>query len=96
MPRRLLVSLCLMVSLLLGQQLALWHDVGHLDAKAPASYDCDTHYLCSQVGGGPVSTPAAIAPDNGASPAASFIRQRDASIPARLAYRAQAPPASPA
>jgi hypothetical protein len=96
MPRRFLVSLCLMVSLLLGQQLALWHDVGHLDAKSPASYECDTHYLCSQVGGGPVSTHAAPALDNAASPPATFVRQRDASIPARFAYRAQAPPASPA
>jgi hypothetical protein len=96
MSRRLVAVLAFLAALLYAQQAALWHDVGHLQAGTPASIDCDTHYLCSQVGGGPVSTPPVVALDFAAGPPASFLRQRDASIPARLAYRAQAPPASPA
>ena len=93
--RRFGLALGLALALLASQQLAAWHDVGHLDAGAPSSFECGTHYLCSQVGGGPVSLPPALVFDAGTSPPAAFLRQRDASIPARLAYRAQAPPDSP-
>jgi hypothetical protein len=96
MSRRFIAVFAFIAALLCAQQAAFWHDVGHLEAGAPASVDCDTHYLCTQVGGGPVSSPSLVALDLAAGPPTSFLRQRDASIPARLAYRAQAPPASPA
>ena len=96
MSRRVAAIFVVLAALLFAQQAALWHDVAHIDLHAPASADCDTHYLCSQVGGGPVSVAPVLALDNAASPPATFVRQRDASIPARLAYRAQAPPAPPA
>ena len=92
MTRRLAAVLAFLAALLFAQQVAAWHDIGHLDVHAPASIDCDTHYLCSQVGGGPVSEPPQATLDAAASPAPSFVRRRDASIPARRAYLAQAPP----
>lgn len=92
MFRRAALVACTLFVLLFGQAVALAHDVGHLDAGAPAVLDCDTHYLCSQVGGGPVSAPPVAAFDAAAGPAPAFVRQRDASLPARRAYLAQAPP----
>lgn len=96
MSRRLAAAFVVLAALLLAQQEALWHHLAHIDQHAPAPEDCDTHYLCSQVGGGPVSVPPLLAAVDAASPPASHLRQRDASIPPRIAYRAQAPPASPA
>lgn len=93
---RLVGILSLVLALLGGQHAALAHDVSHFDAGAPSSIDCDTHYHASQMGGGPLAAPLTVFLDAAASPRTSSVRQRDASIPARLAYRAQAPPATPA
>lgn len=92
--RRCLSIVLLLLGLLAAQQLALWHDVGHLDGGAPPALDCKTHYLCAQVGGGPASEPAAIAVAHEPAAAESFVRQRAASLPTRRAYLAQAPPAA--
>ena len=94
--RRLAAVYVLFLALVAGQHAALVHDVSHFEAGAPASLDCDTHFHASQMGGGPLAAPQTVFLDAAASPRASVVRQRDASIPARLAYRAQAPPASPA
>jgi hypothetical protein len=91
--RRLTLALWLAIALVASQQVALWHDVGHLDPSAPSSIDCDKHSLCSQVGGGPIATAPLLALEAGADVVQSFLHQRDASIPPRLAYRAHAPPA---
>lgn len=94
MSRRL-VSVCvLLLALVFGQVAALAHDVSHFDAHAPASIDCDSHYAASQMGGGPLATLPTVALDPAAAPAESLLRQRDASIPVRLAYQSQAPPSA--
>lgn len=92
MFRRVALVACTLFVLLFGQAVALAHDVGHLDTGAPTSIDCETHYLCSQAGGGPVSAPPAVTADAGAGPAPTSQRRRDASIAPRRAYLAQAPP----
>ena len=94
LPRRLFTAFFLALALLLGQAAALAHDIGHLDKHAKPASECAQHYLASQVGGGPLSSPPVLAPGPEAAPAESFIRQRDASIAARFAYRSQAPPAA--
>lgn len=82
----------MLLALLFGQAAALAHDIGHLDPQAPLPAECDTHYASSQMGGGPLAAPLATVPDFEAAPASSLLRQRDASIPVRVAYLSQAPP----
>lgn len=94
MRRRLASIVVILLALLFGQAAALAHDIGHFDAQAPASIDCDTHFAASQMGGGPLATLPSVALDLAAAPADSRLRQRDASIPARVAYLSRAPPSA--
>lgn len=94
MPRRLVSVVLVLLALVFGQAAALAHDVGHVDAHAPSSIDCDSHYAASQMGGGPLATLPAVAIERAAAPRASRLRQRDASIPVRVAYLSQAPPSA--
>ena len=94
MLRRAFSTGLLLLALVFGQVAALAHDIGHLDPQAPVPADCDTHYVASQMGGGPLATAPTVALDLENAPATSWVRQRDASIPVRVAYLSQAPPAS--
>jgi hypothetical protein len=94
MSRRVVSVLFVFFALLFGQAAALAHDIGHFDAQAPASVDCDSHFAASQMGGGPLATLPSVAVDLAAAPADSRLRQRDASIPVRVAYLSQAPPST--
>lgn len=94
MLRRAASVWLLLLALLFGQAAALAHDVGHFDPDGPLPMECDTHYLASQMGGGPLATALQVPLDLAAAPASSTVRQRDASIPVRVAYLSQAPPAS--
>ena len=91
-------ALWLALALLVGQQAAALHDLGHATAKfaqekgAPTGTStCDKHFLYAQFAGAvgafksmPVVTFAAIAN-------ASFV-QDFAPAPTRLAFRSRAPP----
>ena len=94
MLRRALFVASLCCTLLFAQLAALAHDIGHFDKHAKPASECSQHYLASQVGGGPLASAPTVVLDLESAPAESSIRQRDASIPARFAYRSQAPPAS--
>ncbi len=86
----------LVLALLYGQQAVLWHDVGHMGKQAPASQDCETHSLCTQLGGALAAKPYALPLDLAASPAHATLEQRSAALPPRHAFRSRAPPATPA
>ena len=94
MARRLVHVVLVVFALLFGQAAALAHDIGHFDPQAPASVDCDSHFAASQMGAGPLATLPAVVLDLAAAPADSRLRQRDASIPVRLAYLSRGPPSA--
>ena len=98
--RHLALATWIVLSLLVGQQAVLLHDLGHVFEKheqgVPAEKPCDTHYLCAQLGSAVGATAPVIPP--AAAPALPVSTQVLAGVAqrARLAYRSQAPPSAPA
>jgi len=90
----LVVALAL--SLLLAQQTAALHDLGHAlewqKGGVPADKSCDTHYLCAQLGSAVGSTPPVIPQAVAGRVVHQFIETQGGAQRARLAYRSQAPP----
>lgn len=98
--RRLASILWLALALLVGQQAAALHDLGHAtgqlshkqDSKAPSS-TCGQCFACAELSGAvgvtvPVLPSVAACTPRAADPVSSGVAS-----PARLAYRSRAPPA---
>ena len=105
--RRLGLVLWLALALVAGQQLVLWHDVGHAGGHL-AAHDgdergdkggaqpskCEQHFTCAQLSGALGSAGFAAAFVSSAPPRASAIRVREASLAPRRTFLSHAPPAS--
>ena len=87
----------LVLTLLMGQQAVVLHDLGHALEKhsgAPAEQTCDKHYLCAALGSAVgTSMPLLAAADPPSLPVLSRPSQ-GAAQRTRFAYRSQAPPAA--
>lgn len=105
--RRLGLVLWLVLALVAGQQLVLWHDLGHAgehlashegddpgDAGGSPSSKCEQHFTCAQLAGALGSAGFAAAFVASAPPRASALRTREASLAPRRDFLSRAPPAS--
>lgn len=103
--RRLGLVLWLAIALVAGQQLVLWHDLGHakefiskvdnLDDegdKAPAK--CEQHSTCAQLSGALGSAEFAAAFIATPPPRTEVQRLREASLAPRHAFLSRGPPPS--
>ena len=97
--RRIALALWLALALLVGQQAAALHDLGHAtgqlshnqDSKtAPAT--CDQCFACAELSGAVGVTMPVLAVIAACTPPAAEPVVPGAAIPARLAYRSRAPP----
>ena len=97
--RRLASILWLALALLVGQQAAALHDLGHAtgqlshkqDSKtAPAS--CDQCFACAELSGAVGATVPVLPVVASCTPRAADPLTSSAASPARLAYRSRAPP----
>ena len=97
--RRLASILWLALALLVGQQAAALHDLGHAtgqlshkqDSKSPAS-TCDQCFACAELSGA-VGVAVPVLPLVAACmPRAAEPLDIGVASPARLAYRSRAPP----
>ena len=99
--RRLGVVLWLALALVLGQQAAVVHDLGHASEKLahkqdskPANPKCDQHFACAQVGAGGAPPAAYVLHlDNGHAAPHERIARHRASREV-LAYLSRGPPAA--
>ena len=90
-----MLFLCL--SLVIGQQAVILHDLGHAiehKGSVPAEKSCDTHYLCAQLGSAVGSSPPALPPQVSGRILHQFVEAQGGAQRTRLAYRSQAPPVS--
>jgi hypothetical protein len=97
--RKLGFALWLALALLVGQQAAALHELGHATAefsqdkgKPPGSSKCDKHFLFAQFSGavGTVSSVPAVSADEVIE---ALVHQAFAPAVARLAFHSRAPPA---
>ena len=97
--RRLGFALWLALTLVVGQQAALLHDLGHASEKLtqkdskPAPSKCDECFACAQLAGGAAATLPTVPPVSCDVPVFAFT-PRAVAATTRLAYHAQAPPVS--
>ena len=95
-----LVSVFLALALLLGQNAAALHDLGHAlerhEGGVPAEKTCDTHYLCAQLGSAVDASAPVIPQAEGDSLPVHSLSTQGAAQRTRLAYRSHAPPQAPA
>ena len=103
--KRFALVLWLAVALVAGQQLVLWHDLGHAgeylaqasdpgDPADNAPSKCQQHYTCAQLAGALGSTGYAAAFVASAAPRPALLRLREASLAPRHAFLSRGPPAS--
>ena len=98
--KRLGLVLWLALALVAGQQLVLWHDLGHAaeaatqdDGTVPAK--CEQHSACVQLAGGALGVTAFVAAlVDTAPPRAAALRPRATALAPRRAFLSRAPPAS--
>ena len=96
--RRLGFALWLALALLVGQQAAALHDLGHATAEfaqdkgSPAgAAKCDKHFLFAQFSGA-VGSLCSVPPVSAGDAVAALFHQAFAPTPARFAFRSRAPP----
>jgi HAMP domain-containing protein len=103
--RRLGLVLWLAIALVAGQQLVLWHDLGHATESLARAGDpgdpadkvpgkCAQHYTCAQLSGALGSAGLAAAFIASAPPQPAQVRLRVASLAPRHAFHSRGPPAS--
>ena len=98
--RRLASILWLALALLVGQQAAALHDLGHATGKLTHKQDsnkapvsCDQCFACAELSGAVGVTVPELPVVAACPPRAAETLSPGAAFPARLAYRSQAPPA---
>jgi hypothetical protein len=92
-------ALWLVLALVVGQHVAVLHDLGHAvekvgqkDPANPPKPGCGEHFACSQLASG-IGHGAVVLPFVASGIAADFApADRGRRDPARLAYRSRAPP----
>ena len=96
--RKLGFALWLALALLVGQQAAALHELGHATAEfakdkgSPSgSTKCDKHFLFAQFSGA-VDTTCPLLEMSSGEVAAALVHQAFAPAAARLAFRSRAPP----
>jgi len=98
--RRLASILWLALALLVGQQAAALHDLGHAtgqlshkqDSKTPST-SCDQCFACAELSGAVGVTVRQVPVVAACTPRAAEPVDIGVASPARLAYRSRAPPA---
>ena len=94
------LSVVLALSLILGQNAATLHDLGHAlewqKGGVPADKSCDTHYVCAQLGSAVGASAPALPPVEAQSLPIQSLSTHGAAQRTRLAYRSHAPPQAPA
>jgi hypothetical protein len=87
----------LALTLVVGQQAVLLHDLGHAleqrDGGVPTEKTCDTHFACAQLASAVGASPPVLPQADEAAQAVLSQQHQGASQRTRLAYRSQAPPA---
>ena len=97
--RRIGLVLWLALALVAGQQLVLWHDLGHASERlaghdeggAPAK--CEQHSACAQIASGLGSAGFAAAYVASVPPRAHFVAEREAARAPQVPFLSRAPPA---
>lgn len=97
--RRLASILWLALALLVGQQAAALHDLGHAtgqlshkqDSKTPPA-SCDQCFACAELSGAVGATIPSLPVVVACTPRAADPLTPGVASPARLAYRSRAPP----
>jgi predicted HD phosphohydrolase len=97
--RRFASAFWLALALVVGQQAAALHDLGHATARlasqhdsTPAKHSADECFLCAAFLGAAVAPPLALHLAETASVSPVRFDHRSALTAARLAFRSQAPP----
>ena len=98
-PRRIAAAFWLALALLVGQQAAALHDLGHAterlahhqDSKtSPAS--CDQCFACAELSSAVGVVPAVLPQVSAGVPVTCFVHDEAVFAAPRLAFRSQAPP----
>ena len=97
--RRLASILWLALALLVGQQAAALHDLGHATGQLSHKQDsktapvlCDLCFACAQLSGAVGATMPVLPAVAACAPRAADPLTPGVASPARLAYRSRAPP----
>ena len=97
--RRLVSVLWLALALLVGQQAAALHDLGHATGQLshkqdsrPGSSTCDECFACAQLAGAVGATPPALHVLDASHAPAQCALPRGVEAAPRLAFRSRAPP----
>jgi hypothetical protein len=98
---RFSIAFVLALALLVGQQVAALHALGHAIGAvqghehpgAPLEQKCDSHFACAQLSSAVGVSPPEVPKVDPAVAPRTVLSLDGAAQPARLAYRSQAPPA---
>src|SRR5882672_5514652 len=97
--RRLASALWLALALMVGQQAAALHELGHATERlaskkdsVPAPQSCDQCFVCSGLSSAATPTMLALQAPQASSHEPAQVDQQCAPTPSRLAFRSQAPP----
>jgi hypothetical protein len=97
--RRFASALWLALALLVGQQAAALHDLGHANGQLtqkqnskPGPTKCDQCFACAELSGAVGATPPGLPMVSASGQSFSFAFERTSSCATRLAFRSRAPP----
>jgi hypothetical protein len=98
--RRLATAFGLALALLVGQQAAALHDLGHAterlahkqDSKPRSSTTCDQCFACAELSGAVGTTLPALPSLDAAHAQWALLLERGVAVAPRLAFRSRAPP----
>jgi hypothetical protein len=97
--RRIAIALWLALALLVGQQAAALHDLGHATEKLshkqdskPASTTCDLCFACAELSGAIGTTLPSLPCADGAPVQVAVSLDAGVATAPRLAFRSRAPP----
>ena len=97
--RRLAAAFWLALALLVGQQAAALHDLGHATGQlshkqdsTPGSSTCDQCFGCAQLAGAVGTTPPSFSALDASHAPAQRVLHRGVDSAPRLAFRSRAPP----
>jgi hypothetical protein len=97
--RRIAAAFWLALALLVGQQAAALHDLGHAaerlaqhqDSKTPPA-SCDQCFACAELSSAMGAVPVVLPQVSAGIPVTCFVHDAAIFVAPRLAFRSQAPP----
>jgi hypothetical protein len=97
--RRFAFAIWLALALVVGQQAAALHDLGHATERlasqkdsAPAPNSCDKCFMCAGLSSGAAATMPVLLVPAATTPSPAHPDHQSAPTPARFAFHSRAPP----